>query len=137
MNLFEKEYAKCKAVIDGDTDKAKQYRKEIDILKNLIKEKEKISEMKPIYIILHSVMELSKYRIGYTSKMGWICGTYISSLKRRLRAFFECMFTPDELDGLVYSCAHKDVLSEHQYKMLVVFIHNTPKIIVHRKYTLD
>jgi hypothetical protein len=82
-------------------------------------------------------MVISNYRVREARKKGWVCGTYMSSVRESFGHWVQMVFCEDKLAELIECIVSEKVLTQEQMDEVVVLLHNTPKTLVHRSVSLS
>ena len=128
---YKEVWGECFETIKNDEKLINQYCKEIPVLKELILKYSTKYDNTPYKLITDAVMELSDIRSKEIRKKGWICGTYASQMKNGFKRWLSYNFSEDSVKRLICDCKEERVLGKKNIGIVIVLIHNTPRIMVH------
>ena len=81
--------------------------------------------------IVNAVMSISDRRVADIRETGWVCGTYMRKVRMYFENWLQNTFSEEELTALVNSIKSGKELTQKQMQMVMLFLHNTPKTLVH------
>ncbi len=131
---FDMMLDKYKQAIKDNPDITKRYEDEIPIFAKAIIEQNDERSKTASRIITRAVMAISSYRGREARKRGWVCGTYMSRVRKHFECWLRDVFAEEQLSELITCFAEGKELTQEQEDMLRVLIHNTPKTLVNRWY---
>lgn len=86
--------------------------------------------------IVRACMSISSYRVRGARKSGWVCGTYMSRVREHFQHWVQMVFREDELVELIECFVSAKELTPEQMEKVMILLHNTPKMLVHRRVSL-
>lgn len=86
--------------------------------------------------IVRACMSISSYRVRGAGKSGWVCGTYMSRVREHFQHWVQMVFREDELVELIECFVSAKELTPEQMEKVMILLHNTPKMLVHRRVSL-
>lgn len=129
---FDAAYKNYKGKIEGDPLLATRYESEIPVFANTVSNMENLKSINIQEMLALATIEVARCRIADKQKIGG-CGTYISHAISAFERWLKYVFWEDELVELKNTCINGKEFSDHQKKIIVLVLHNSPKIITRKK----
>lgn len=135
--LFRDKLLEFKSELDKNPNHFKRYEIEAALLKSEIAKQGLNKNHSFFRNITNAVMEIGYFRVREILKNGWICGTYMSRVIAHHECLVRYLFLEDELEKLIMCCANNEMLDQHQEEIIQVLLSTIPRLIIHRRPTLD
>lgn len=132
---FQSARRACMEALESEDRLLAQYQEELLLLKNAIKEYSNNSTLKAESVITRAVMDISSYRVRDVRAKGWVCGTYMSRVRQIFRNWLCCHFAATDMAELIGCCTSTSPLTTKDVERLLVLLHNTPRTLVHPRYS--
>lgn len=129
---FEKILEEYRRDVNDDPNLIIRYEEEISIFIEAVttfdeKEYHTVSRK-----IVRACMAVSNYRVKDVGRRGWVCGTYMSGVRDDFERWVKLVFLEDDLKELIDCFQKGKKLTQKQMDMVMVLLHNTPKVHVNR-----
>ena len=115
-------------------DLARQYQDELPLLKLAIASEAKdIGVKRPDLVLTKAIMVISRHRVRDIRHRGWVCGTHSSNVRDFFRRKLNFVCSAAEQKALIQYCTDPGAEAESHFdELLLLMLHDAPRIIVHR-----
>lgn len=135
--LFKDKLLEFRSELDKNPNRFKRYEIESALLKSEIA-KQGLNKNRSVFRnITNAVMEIGYFRVRDKLKNGWICGTYMSRVIAHHERLVRYLFLEEELEKLIVCCVNNEQFDQHQEETIQVLLSSIPRLIIHRRPTLD
>lgn len=129
---YQNKLEKCLHAMADHEELVSQYGDELPLLKEAIAQYAPKREDRPYAVISRAVMDIRAVRAREGRKGVWICGTYVNRLKDLFERWLRHHLAKEDMAELIWSCSNNDSLETEYEQMLLVILHNAPKVYANR-----
>lgn len=130
--MFEKNVDEIVVLLNNEPEILQQYKNETLLFREFLIKEGIDTKCTTVNRISNAIMKISKYRVRRIRTEGWVCGTYMSNVRKNLVRKIRYYFDERELEKFVQAFVSQDDINDRNRMILLFLLHSVPRTVINR-----